>query len=183
MTAVKNEYLPETCDRLSKQAISDFWALDMKDRVDTVADTLLYDLAYLYSSSDDDIKLLIEQECEKVCLAAKNSLRVMFHVYHTASRCAPHSRLCNVIQNLITQTADSLKDWYAVFNNETPSPATSEEHIAENNIIPGPLKNMALQQILAKAKELNDIAFVVRNSQVGSVLYTSAFLKQVMWHR
>lgn len=144
---------------------------------------MLYDLAHFYTPATDRVKLFIEQTFIDVCKEAKNKLIVMTRAYSTATRITGYSRLCNVLQNLITETADSLEDWRMVFNNELPSPAMCKEYKQDNNIIPGVLKNIALQQILAKSNDLNDIGMVIRNTTPGSVLHTSATLKNIAQRR
>lgn len=179
----KNQYSSETCERLSKQLIDEFRALDNLERTSQKADALLYDLAHFYMPAPDTVKLIIEQTFMDVCKESTNKLTVMLCAYRTASRVTGHSRLCNVLQNLITETADTLEDWRMVFNNEHPSPSLSKECKKDNNIIPGVLKNVALQQILLKSNDLDDIDLVVRNSTPGSTLHTFAILKNITLKR
>ena len=182
-TTTHTKLSPEDCETLSKQITDEFWALDDVERTSGKADTLLFDLAHFYLSATDVVKLTIEQTFTDVCVKAMNKLTVMVHAYTTASRITGHSRLCNVLQNLITETADSLVEWHMVFDNELPSPSMSEEYKQDNNIIPGVLKNVALQQILLRSNDLNDIGLVIRNSTPGSVLHTSATLKNIAQRR
>lgn len=166
---------------LSDQIIIAFWNLSEEERTMEKADTLLYDLAIFYSeSSDNELKKEIELQFEKVCaLPFDKPLIVMIHAYHIASDKIPNSPLAAILQNLISETAVTLEDWYKVADNEKPYPSMSKEYNA--TISRGVLKNIALQQILVKAISLDDAGYVVRNSKEGSKLHEAAILQETLF--
>ena len=180
MQKVENRYSVEQCQNLFKQVMQGFWNLNGTERLVEKTNTFLFDLVSLYSSGSDELKMEMQEQFVKACLVTSyvksgevaKPLSVMIPAYHTMRRCAKYTPLYNILQNMISETAISLQDWYDVANNEEPLPGLKKEIIAET--IPGALKNMALQMILLKGKTLDDMGYVKRNCRPGSPLYVSA---------
>lgn len=181
MTAIKeNRYSLEQAQKLFTQVMEKFWNLNGTERLVEKTNTFLFDLVSLYSSGSDELKVQMQEQFVKACLVnsyeksteVAKPLKVMLAAYHTMRRCAKHTPLYNILQNLISETAISLQDWYDVANNEDPLPGLSKDIVAET--IPGALKNIALQMILVNGKTLDDVRYVKRNCRYGSPLFVAA---------
>jgi hypothetical protein len=181
MIAVKkSQRTPEECNTVFAKIMFAFVNLNAVERLVSVTNELLFNLAEIYPDSSSELKSKIEEQYKEICLMTSyekptvvaKPLSIMIAAYHTVTRCARHTPLYNIAQNLISETAITLEDWYEVANNEIPSPSLKKELIAE--IIPGPLKNMALQMILVQGKTVGDMGYIKRNSRHGSALYVAA---------